>query len=202
VFSKYQSGTNAMKKKFYLDSKGYTLVEMLSVILVFSVIGGIISVIFASSLRGTNKANITNEVRQNGNYALIQISKTITYAKGFNGISENGVDYISDCYVAPISPTPVPPEYHYLKVSDFNGGIILFTCNQSSSEIASNGASLINTEIVKVDACKFSCNQPSIAEPPTIGISFILSQKNESNFFENKASIPFETTVAIRNPNR
>lgn len=185
------------------NSKGYTLVEMLAVIVVFSIIGGIISVIFSSSLRGSNKANITNEVRQNGNYALIQMSRMIAYARSFDGISIDGVSYNADCYVEPVglnTPSPVPETYHYLRVSDFDGGQIIFACNGGSeSEISSNSASLINDQIVKVDSCHFSCNQPSIAGSPTIKISFTLSQKSDNNFFEAKANIPFETEVSIRN---
>jgi prepilin-type N-terminal cleavage/methylation domain-containing protein len=190
-----------MKKKLF-DSKGYTLVEMLAVIIVFSIIGGIIAAIFASSLRGSNKANITNEVRQNGNYALIQMSKNIGYAKSFDGVSVNGVTYFADCYSDPTTSTTVPEDYKYLRVSDFTGGQITFECNDSQKTIASNGASLVDLTMVKVESCKFSCNQPSIAQSPIIGISFTLSQKNDSSFYEHNASIPFDTTVVMRNANR
>ncbi len=194
-----------MKKKF-LNSKGYTLVEMLAVIVVFAIIGGIIASIFASSLRGTNKANITNDVRQNGNYALVQMSRMITYAQSFDGISIDGVEYITDCYIDSVgsgTPTPTPAEYHYLKISNFEGGQTIFNCNTTDSEItpeiASNSAALINTELVRVDSCTFSCAQSSVSQPPTIGISFTLSQRSETSFFEQKATIPFETTVTMRN---
>jgi prepilin-type N-terminal cleavage/methylation domain-containing protein len=188
------------------SSRGYTLVEMLAVIVVFSIIGGIISAIFASSLRGSNKANITNEVRQNGNYALIQMSRMITYARSFDGISEDGISYKADCYVDMVgldTTTTIPTAYHYVKVSDFQGGQTIFACNgQGQSEISSNSASLINNQIVKVDSCQFSCSQPSIAASPTIKISFTLSQKSDTNFFESKANIPFETTMSMRNTGR
>jgi prepilin-type N-terminal cleavage/methylation domain-containing protein len=182
--------------------KGYTLVEMLAVIVVFSIIGGIISAIFASSLRGSNKANITNEVRQNGNYALIQMSRMITYAKSFNGISvdDNPDSYIADCYTDVTTSTTTPMEYHYLKILSFDGGEVVFSCDGGDGgKIASNDANLVNTNTIKVDSCKFFCSQASIAQPPTIGISFALSQRKESNFFENKASILFETTAVMRN---
>jgi prepilin-type N-terminal cleavage/methylation domain-containing protein len=182
-------------------TEGYTLVEMLAVIVVFSIIGGIISAIFASSLRGSNKANITNEVRQNGNYALSQMSKNITYARSFVGISEEeDGPFFPDCYSDPTTSTTIPPKYHYLQISDFNGGTITFSCDLANSKIASNDANLIDSNVVKVvDHCDFTCNQSSIAQSPTIGISFKLSQKSDTNFFEQKANISFETTIGMRN---
>ncbi len=184
------------------NSKGYTLVEMLAVIVVFSVIGGIIAAIFASSLRGSNKANVTNEVRQNGNYALTQISRMITYAKSFDGISVDGVNYDSECYIEPVlenTPTPTPSEYHYLKITGFDGGQITFVCLSDPDEISSNTASMINESTVSVDSCKFNCEQLNIIQPPTIKINFSLSQKNQEALFENKTSMSFETSATMRN---
>ncbi len=187
------------------NSKGYTLVEMLAVIVVFAIIGGIISAIFASSLRGSNKANITNDIRQNGNYALAQMSRMINYAKSFDGISVDGSDgSYQDCYIEPAgagtTTTTILNEYHYIKMTSFDGGQIIFSCDAESDEIiASNGASLVNTDIVRAESCVFTCLQSSAASPPTIGISFILSQKDEGAFFEKKAIIPFETSVTMRN---
>lgn len=192
-------------KKIWSSNKGYTLIEMLAVIVVFSIIGGIITAIFSSSLRGSNKVKVTNEVRENGNYALLQMSRMIIYAKNFNGVSINGADgsYVNECYVSPVldgTPTPAPQEYHYLKITTFDGGEIIFSCDANSDEkIASNGASLINTNMIAVDSCRFHCIQSTISQPPTIRISFTLSQKNATGFFENKATMPFETSVTMRN---
>lgn len=182
--------------------RGYTLVEMLAVIVVFSMIGGIIAAIFASSLRGSNKANVTNEVRQNGNYALTQMSRMITYAKSFDGVSTDGVSYETDCYTEPVlenTPTPTPSEYHYLKITGFDGGQITFTCLSNPDEISSNAATMINENAVSVDSCKFTCEQLNIIQPPTIKINFSLSQKNEEALFESRASVSFETSATMRN---
>jgi len=192
------------KIKFKINNcDGSTLIEMLAVIVIFAIIGGIISAIFASSLRGSNKANVTNEIRQNGNYALLQMSRMISYARNFDGISVDGSDEsYQDCYFSPIgagTPTPQPVDYHYLKITSFDGGQIIFSCNTKSEEIiASNGASLVNTSVVRAENCSFNCVQKSAASPPTIKISFTLSEKNENNFFEKKATIPFETSVTLR----
>ncbi len=196
-----------MKKiinKLIKNSNGYTLVEMLAVIVIFAIIGGIISAIFASSLRGSNKANVTNEVRQNGNYALLQMSRMISYAKSFDGISIDGSDEsYQDCYTSPVgagTPTPELIEYHYLKITSFDGGQIIFSCDLDSEEIiASNGASLVNTDVVRAENCTFTCSQQSAASPPTIKINFTLSEKDENSFFEKKATIPFETSITMRN---
>lgn len=187
-------------KKFFSNSKGYTLVEMLAVIIVFAIIGGIITVIFTSSLRSSNKAKTTNEIRENGNYAVLQMSKMITFARSFEGVKENEEDeyFIADCY------GKEPSDYHVLKISTFDGSDIIFSClGGDDGDIASDGASLIDKNIVRIDSCSFSCKQPSLSQPPTIGINFTLSQPpNSSSFFEHKATIPFNTTVVMRNARR
>ena len=72
-----------MKKIINLkqNKKGFTLIELLASIAVIVVIGSVIAGIIKSSLRGSNKTNTIEAIRQNGNYALSQISKNIEYAQ-------------------------------------------------------------------------------------------------------------------------
>lgn len=178
------------------SSSGYTLIEMLAAIIVFSIMGGIIAAIFISSLRGSNKADIENEVRQNGNYALSQMSKIITYARAFDNIRESeSSEAIPRCYG--LEPTQ---QYHYLQVLDFDNNLITFVCDSAADpQIASNGASLIDETLVNVESCNLYCSQSSYFSPPIIKIELNLTQESSSNLFEHKASIPFETTVIMRN---
>lgn len=105
------------------------------------------------------------------------------------------------------SPTPTPPliQYNYVKITSFDRGTTIFSCLDSSQrspngQIASNGANLVDTNnSVSVDSCFFTCSQDNIVSPPIIGINFTLSSKTSSNFFEKKASIPFQTSVTMRN---
>ena len=214
-----------MRKRILNFQSGYTLIELLAVITIVVVVGVIITGILISSLRGGSKSNVLDNVRQNGNSTITQMSKMIIYAQSFNGISDGTFDnngnrvYITNCSQiissspSPSSPpsptpTPMPKEYQYIKITSFDGGITVFGCNDSNdippSTIASNGASMIDTTPetgVKVSSCSFTCSQDGYGFPPTIGINFTLSQNTTSSFAEKQAIIPFQTSVTIRNNN-
>lgn len=187
------------------SSFGFTLIEFLIVIVVIGSIGLVIVGILSAALRGTNKTNIVNAVRQNGNQAIIQMTKMIEYAKSFDGKSEDGNSFDSDCtqtQVLPLTPTPTPAKYKSLKITAIDGGQIIYSCESFS--IASNKVSLINTNSVMLvqDQCWFTCSQERLTSNPIIGIKFQLKQKAETAYVENTASIPFETSVTFRNLGR
>jgi len=191
------------------SQKGYTLVELLAVIAVVIVVGVIISGILVSSLRGGSKSNVLDNVRQNGNNAIAQMSKMILYAQYFNGVSTNGQFFTTNCTQAPVvspSPTPAPVNFKYLKITSFDGHQTIFSCSNTDSitgdvTISSGSASLIDNSTVVLDTCSFSCLQNNIGQPAIIGINFTLSQKTSSTFSEKKATIPFYTSITIRNNN-
>lgn len=189
-----------MKKRYKFNNKGYTLIELLAVMIILISVGTIITAILVTSLRGGNKSNTTNEVRQSGNYIISQMSKMIAYARTFDGVSTNGINYTTDCTVTqPPAPTPsiAPVLYRYIKISSFDGGQTVFSCTGSS--IASNGAALTNSANLNVAACSFYCSQTSVLAPPTISVNFTLSKSNSGFFVENQTTIPFETSITPRN---
>ena len=59
-----------MKK---INNKGYTIVELLAVVIIMMTTGTIILSILIVSLRGGNKGNTINEIRQSGNYIISQL---------------------------------------------------------------------------------------------------------------------------------
>lgn len=195
--------------------RGYTLVELLAVITILVVVGVIVAGILVSSLRGGSKSNVFDNVRQNGNSAITQISKMIIYAQNFNGVSTDGSFYTTNCIqVIPPSPapTPTPVAYKYVKITSFDGGTTIFSCNGSAdtppNTLASKSGSLtpvplIDSSTVSIlpNSCYFSCIQDSFGQAPTIGINFTLYKNNPSNFVEKGTTIPFNTSVTVRNNN-
>ena len=185
-----------MKK---LNNKGYTLIELLAVIIVMVTVGGIITSILVTALRGENKTNATTQVRQNGDYAITQMYKTIAYAKSFDGISTDNVNFDISCVPqnppAP-TPTPTPTQYKYLQVTSFDGGQTTYSCENNT--IASNSAPLIDSSNLTVSNCYFMCTQTDVRSAPTIDINFTLT-RSSSGLFENQSAIPFETSVTFRN---
>src|SRR3989344_9492754 len=99
-------------KKNLKFSRGFTLVEMLAAVIVLAAIGSIISGIVTTSLRGSNKTNEIETIRQNGNYALSQVSQNIAYAKVFGGLSNGASESAEAIYETScpsyLSPTPAP----------------------------------------------------------------------------------------------
>lgn len=180
------------------SNRGYSLIELLIVMVVLVTVGFIVATILVSSLRGTNKAITTETIRRNGNYTILQVSKMIEFAQNFIGVSNDNLNFSSVCPTA--SPTP---RYNYIKIKSFDNADTTFSCFlNANAPIASNSASLVNPNEVAVTSCYFTCDRSNISQPPVIGISFTLSQKEVSSFFEKRATIPFETSVSMRNLNR
>ncbi len=169
--------------------KGFTLVEMLAVMVVFVVIGSFVTAILVTSLRGNNKTNTITAVRQNGNYALSQMAKTIRNARYL--ILPSSCGTLS-------SPTVVQK----VQLKDPGGNIITYDCS-SGTNITSNSAGLLDTNAVSLSSCQFTCGQNSIIDPPVIGISFSLLQKNTTTKFADltasSSAIEFDSSVVLRN---
>jgi type II secretory pathway pseudopilin PulG len=203
-------------------NEGFTLVELLASVIVLVAIGSVIAGIISSSLRGANKTNTIENIRQNGNYALAQISKDIEYALPFDGkktglIRKNSEDedvYDTSCILA-LSPTPIPVTQYSaiavespIKITGVVGSprkIIRYDCN--GSVFAANYIPLIDTTettSISLKNCSIACTQYKATDVPIIKISFSIEPKNLSILSENNAqsSITFETSVVLRNYER
>jgi prepilin-type N-terminal cleavage/methylation domain-containing protein len=164
-------------------SKGFSLVELLASIAIFSVIGVIVISILTLTLRGSNKADLTESLRQNGDIVLSKIVRSIRYAKS-----------IDDPICVPSATSSA------ITLTTLTDQETTLSCN--SDGITLNSLPLIDTKSILVRDCSFVCRQPTLTDSPTVTVQFILSSNNTSNFFEQKASIPFQATVMMRNLNR
>jgi len=190
--------------------RGFTLVELLVVVAVFGSIMAIVIGVVTSTLRGANKSRTISKVRENGNYAIFQISRTIKYAKTIDGASMDG-NPPWDCQLmpSPLAPTPTPIHYKAVKATSFDGTATTFSCNDTGDfppeTIAVNfSESLIDASSVIMPApipsfCFFTCVRERIIDPPSIGINFTLTSKSPSSLVETQASIPFTTKIKGRN---
>ena len=193
-----------MNKTKFFNKVGYTLIELLAVMIVLMTIGGIITSVLVSALRSGNRSTTTNSVRQTGSYALSQMTKMLTFAQGFDNVSLNGVSS-TNCVVPDVpagSPTPAPFTYDSIEITSFDGGQTTFSCplNQTYNThiLSSNSAYL--TDPNAVDAtCSFTCSQESVTTPPTIGITLNVKSKGTSSFIENQTQVNFQTSVTFRN---
>ncbi|HSD98902.1 MAG TPA: prepilin-type N-terminal cleavage/methylation domain-containing protein [Patescibacteria group bacterium] len=178
---------NPNHKSKIINQSGFTLIEMLAVIIIFIVVGTIAVSILVTSFRTSTKTDVVTAVQNNGNYALSQMAKTIRDARGL-------------VTPFPCSPTVVA---NTISITTPDNQEVTYACGNST--IASNGASLLDTTQVAVQACSFTCSQDSKSDLPVILIAFSLLQKSSSSFAEQKASqsaVFFQTSIGIRNINR
>lgn len=191
-------------------NRGFTLVELLASIIVLVAVGSVIAGIITSSLRGTNKTTTIENIRQSGNYALSQMSKNIEYARVFNGLSNDGVNYVTSCPFStptpPVQPQAVRTNYNYIKVTPLNSGPIEYKCilpSPSPPILTVNNVEIIDTNIVYLKNCSITCTQTNATDVPIIKIELTLGPKSSNNLPENSTPpISFETSVTIRNYKR
>ncbi len=183
------------KKYSSAFSGGFTLIEMLTAMIIFIVIGSVVVSILTTSFRTAHKTDIVTLVQHNGNYAITQMAKTIRDARGL----------VSPFPCVPVNPTPVSS----ITIITSDNQEITYACvtnpSPTPNTIASNGASLLDTTVVALSQCSFACTQQSSSELPYITINFSLTQQTTSTFAEQLASqsaVPFQTSVVIRNINR
>ena len=179
-----------MLKSSSHSSSGFTLVELLAVMIVFIAVGSIIMSILVAALRGNNKTNALNSVRSNGQYAISQLARSIRNASAL------------------LAPFPCggitsPTATSAVELAFPDGSTTTYSCQDSQGNltIASNGAALVDINSIAVATCQFTCGQNSPSDYPIIGIDFFLKTKG-TNLVEQQASasaIEFQTSVVIRN---
>lgn len=167
--------------------RGYTFIELLAVVSIFSVIGIAIMSILFTTLRGSKKSEVLVTLKQNGDFALSQMSNNIRYAES--------LDIPASC------TTPVTTKTITISSATDNGQTTYACPAVATDGITSNSASLVDTNAVAVTACDFVCTQQSAYDPPTINITFTLTPKNANGLPENTGTLPFQTSVTMRNFN-
>lgn len=205
-----------MKKYFsslifhFSFQKGFTLVELLTSIVALVAVGSVIAGIITASLRGANKTNAIENIRQNGNYAISQVSKNIEYAQVFNGFSDDGTTYVTACpfstVPSPTPPAPVTTQYKFVKVTLLNDSSITYSCtNAPTFTVNTKGVttSLIDANSGSLVDCFIACIQTRSTDIPIIKIGFKLGHKDPNGLPESSTPpILFETSVTIRNYKR
>lgn len=152
---------------------GFTLMEMLVVVSVLGLIVVAISGIFLASVQSSSKAEVTKEVRYNGEYALSVMQGMI--------LNSSKVTCQND---------------HQINVVD-NAGYTTYLVCVESGQISSNSADL--TANVSITGCNFTCTG-GVSSPTKVNIHFIVSQSGAGSLKPGeKASLDFQTEVVTRN---
>ncbi len=158
--------------------KGYTLVELLVVIVVFSVVSMVATQTIVAILRGAKKSEGVTKVRQNLDYAMGTMERQLRQAKGITS-SCNGTATSS------------------ITFNDQFGNPVTFSCvginngNQPAS-IASSSASLTGNDIT-LSACSFTCTAGSASSP-----SYVTMTATGAHIAGQSQRVTVTTQVTLR----
>ncbi len=167
-------------KSLIFDRKGFTLVELLVVMVIMVTVGMLIANLFLANLRTAAKTKALTEIKQNGDYALAVMRRMIRNAQKVQSNCPEGGASGAD-----------------LTILNLDENTTEFTCQ--SDKIASEGAALTSRNLT-VEGCSsaFFCRKP-LGRPAVVSISFTLKKGGPSLGKEFTAEIPFQLTVSTRN---
>lgn len=140
------------------NQKGISMIEVLVVVLVFSVISILGTQSILLSLRGSKRSESTIGVRENVNYSLSVMERQLHNADSITCLDSTTISY----------------------TDEFSQPNITFTCNLSDPEegyIASGSARLTGSDI-NVTACSFFCDSGGAGVPPSVMISITAKDKD------------------------
>ena len=143
-------------KEIKNNSEGYTLIEMLVVIVAFAMISIVASETIISTLRGTSKATAISGVRQNIDYAMNAIERQLRGAKSITSVCDG---------------TP----YSQISFLDQNSSPATFSCiNVNSTNLPASIASssgILTSDTLTISACSFTCTPALSNSSPMVTIS-------------------------------
>src|SRR5258708_7040639 len=160
------------------NSNGYTLIEMLVVIVIFYVISIVAAQTIILTLKGTYKASAISGVRQNVDYALGAMERQLRGAKSItsvcDGTSASQINFI-----------------------DQNNNPVVFSCvgvngNNLPSSIASSSGTLTSNTIT-ISACSFVCTASANGNAPSVTMSVTAKDLSGQN-----APVTATTQVTLR----
>lgn len=177
-----------VNKSPLLSGAGFSLIELLVGIAIIITTSTIVLSIIVSSFRISSKTTASSTVRQNGNYALAQMTRQLKFADSFQGAHRAGSPVIDN-------PCGVGVDYDQVDIKQ-NKEDVSIVC--SDDEISVDGENSIDTNNIQIGSCSLTCSQAG-SEGPVITIDFDLAIGDADTAIEDRASIDFSTTVKMRN---
>ena len=198
-----------------LWSNGFTLFELLVVVAVMIVIGLVGSDILINVVKGSNKVEIINKVKQNGSSVLDQMERKIRSATVvYSSVNGNGTGVVVDainngqCLTQIITKSAGPPDVYtkfFLVAEGAQNGYIATAQAATLASLPVSAAlsqSITNTDGVSgVSLASGACFDTtySAGYPLVVTISFTLQQaKNAPSRQDFVATVPFKTTISLR----
>ena len=185
--------------KIAKTNRGFTLLETLITITIIGGVGVLITQVFFTTTRVNTKSEIIKEVKQNGQFALDVMTRTIRNAEEVDSVC-----------------SPGGTSHESLQITNKNGDTTVYGCVYDASEgitrIASTSglsarSDFITSQNVTIggtNSCdasvslRFTCTENS-GGFKIVRIDFTLAQKGTPPDQFEKASEAFATSVTLRN---
>lgn len=190
AISKVGGSNNNMK---HHDNSGFTLIEIIITTSIIAILGMVITQVLSTTTRTNTKVGIMSDVKQNGDYALLMMERLIRSAR----------QVTSSCSEAGSTLDSV-----VLENTDGNTTTLTCAYDGSASRVASvSGIVTSYLTGTNVTLGGSSCSGSSLSftcqgiqgGSQTISIAFSLSQGNASQFISEQSTIPFQSTIMVRN---
>lgn len=162
--------------------KGFSLIELLIVVTLLGIIMVGVSQLLATLLSGTSKATAAQQVKENGQFALGTMERTVRRARR-----------VTTCSGSTLT----------VDVPDATGTVSTYTFQQSGSQLTQriNTGSvvpLVSTPDVTVDAFLCTFTQGTASNPSIVKLELTLSKSATGAADLRVLSQRFETTVSLR----
>lgn len=175
-----------MKRKI-INNSGFTIIEMLTVIGIFAVVGTMSVNILFSMMKATSKAAEINKIKQSGDYALSIMERIIRNASSITSGCTNGVPSSS------LTIKSVENNNSNIYIINLDTSGIAYQLNPPGGAVQN----LINTSDISITGTpQFVC-QVGSNEPTLIQIQYSLASKNLTG--KEQVTIPFVTSISLRN---
>ena len=174
-------------------TRGFTLLEFLIVIGLLSITIGSILLFLTSVLKGTNQANITSEVKQNGQVVLDTLESQIRNA--------SDASLILTTYIKLLRQNADPLHIRCVNPAGENGRIEIAV---STDQPATNFTSITSQDTVSgvdITYCSFTIIPTSggVSDPPIVSVSFTVNQGvDAASRADFMANVSFQTTISLR----
>lgn len=199
-------------------SGGFTLFEILVVITVMITIGLVGSDILLNVIKGANKVEITNKVKQNGSLAMDVMERKIRNALSvYSGVDVAGIGIpitsSEACLTNIIVKNSGPPDVYsrfFLVPEGAQNGYIAMAEDSAIDELPDVGDATLTAKTltnfddvggVSVTATPVPCFTTfyNPTQPLVIRVSFTLRQAKKAPSRQDfVAQVPFETTISLR----
>lgn len=179
-----------------MNKKGFTIIELIVVIGLLSIVMGVGVTSLFSTLRGSTRTSLTNELNSTGSYAISVMERMIKTAQS---IDDNAGELCDGRNLTSLT------------ITNYNSGKTTFACPPSSDDavkIASVSSAFgkrtvtyLTTDTYKITKCSFSCSRPS-GGSKVVTINFTVSNSVPTGATlrpEEYLNQSYRSSVVVRN---